>query len=172
MVVVAAVQLKLPQDNLRSHAISYIGYQSPPRWGRLKSGVRPHANKMDIRMKILVPLTFASILLVSACAKNPQGNADVTAAGTAPSTSSMQTYQCESGEKIAAAYPATDSATVQYKGSSYEMKIAVSASGSRYVGGEMEWWTKGSGTGSEGTLFRHMADEGKSGDVIEACKAL
>ncbi|WP_132998612.1 MliC family protein [Luteimonas arsenica] len=65
-------------------------------------------------------------------------------------------------------YPSTDSATVQYKGSSYSMQIAVSASGARYVGNDLEWWTKGSGAGSDGTLFRHNAD-GTSGDLIEQC---
>lgn len=57
---------------------------------------------------------------------------------------------------------------VQYKGSSYNMQIAVSGSGSRYVGGELEWWAKGSGPGSVSTLFRHMAD-GTSGELIEFC---
>ena len=59
----------------------------------------------------------------------------------------MHNYQCESGETILATYRSTDSARVQ---------IAVSGSGARYVGGGLEWWTKGSGAESEGTLFRHM----------------
>ncbi|MFA7522861.1 MAG: MliC family protein [Halothiobacillaceae bacterium] len=80
----------------------------------------------------------------------------------------MHNYRCESGETIAATYPTTDSATVRYQGSSYNMEIAVSASGARYVGGGLEWWTKGSGPGSEGTLFRHLAD-GSSGEIIERC---
>lgn len=119
-------------------------------------------------MKILVPLAFASILLVSACAGSPQDKVDTQTPVAAPSTSSVHSYRCKSGETIAATYPSTDSATVQYKGIKYNMQIAVSGSGSRYVGGELEWWTKGSGPGSEGTLFRHMAD-GTSGEIIELC---
>lgn len=111
-------------------------------------------------MKILAPVAFASVLLVSACATSPQT--------PATSGSSAHNYRCASGETIAATYPTTDSATVQYKGNSYNMDIAVSASGARYVGGELEWWTKGSGTGSEGHLFRHMAD-GTTGESIESC---
>ncbi|KIQ96692.1 MliC family protein [Lysobacter sp. A03] len=114
-------------------------------------------------MKILAPVAFASVLLLSACATAPQ-----TPTGSASTT---HNYRCESGQTIAASYPTTDSATVQYKGESHNMAIAVSASGSRYVGGEMEWWTKGSGTGSEGTLFRHMADS-TTGEVIERCTAI
>ena len=132
------------------------------------SNVRPHTNRTEARMKILVPLMLASILLVSACASFPLDEVDAQTPVAAPSTSSVHNYQCESGETIAATYPSTDSATVQYKGSNYNMEIAISVSGSRYVGGELEWWTKGSGPGSEGTLLRHMAD-GTSGEIIELC---
>ena len=109
-------------------------------------------------MKLLVSITFASILLVSACA-------------TTPKEASAHEYLCESGEAIVSSYPSTDAASVQYKGTDYAMQIAVSGSGARYVGGGFEWWTKGSGTGSEGTLFRHNAD-GSTGDAVESCKGI
>lgn len=120
-------------------------------------------------MKTLAPLAFAYILLVSACANAPQDKVEAQAAPMAtPSASSVHNYRCKSGETIAATYPSTDSATVRYKGSNYKMRIAVSGSGSRYVGGTLEWWTKGSGPGSEATLLRHKAD-GTSGEIIELC---
>lgn len=119
-------------------------------------------------MKITAPLIFTSILLVSACASSTHKQEAAEASATAPSPSSVHNYRCESGETVAATYPSTDSATVQYKGGNYDMKIAVSGSGARYVGGGLEWWTKGSGAGSEGTLFRHM-DDGTSGASIELC---
>lgn len=121
-------------------------------------------------MKILVPLTFASILLVSACTSSPQDEADTRSPVATSSTSSAHDYRCDSGETIVASYPSTDSATVQYKGSTHTLQIAVSASGARYVGDDLEWWTKGSGPGSEGTLFHHKAD-GTSGEIIERCTA-
>ncbi len=121
-------------------------------------------------MKILIPLTLASILFVSACDRSTQDTVDApTPMAAAPSTPAVHNYQCESGETIAATYPSTDTATVQYKGNGYNLQIAVSASGARYVGDELEWWTKGSGPGSEGTLFHHLAD-GTSGEIIELCK--
>lgn len=119
-------------------------------------------------MKILAPIAFASIVLVSACASSPQDKVNAQMPLMASSTSSVHNYRCVSGEVITIAYPSTDSATVKYKGNNYLMKIAVSASGARYIGGELEWWTKGFGSGSEGTLFRHLAD-GTSGDSIEHC---
>ncbi|HSH49084.1 MAG TPA: MliC family protein [Halomonas sp.] len=119
-------------------------------------------------MKPLAPLIFTSILLVSGCASSPQGKAGAQAPVPASSASTEHTYRCESGETIVATYPTSDSATVQYRDSTYSMKIAVSASGARYVGGGLEWWTKGAGPGSEGMLLRHQA-EGASGDIIESC---
>ncbi|MCW8936104.1 MAG: MliC family protein [Gammaproteobacteria bacterium] len=87
---------------------------------------------------------------------------------TTPSTSTAHNYQCKSGETIVVTYPSNESATVQYKASKHNLKIAVSASGSRFVGDKLEWWTKASGPGSEGTLFSHMAD-GTTGEIIERC---
>lgn len=124
-------------------------------------------------MKILAPIAFASILLISACtgtAQNKSGMQTPGAAAPSTASSAAHSYRCESGQTVAAAYPSTDTATVQYKGSRYAMQIAVSGSGARYVGGGLEWWTKGSGPGSEGTLFRHKAD-GTSGEIMERCKA-
>lgn len=119
-------------------------------------------------MKTLVPFAFASVLLVSACGSAPQDEMTAQTPEATPPTPSVHNYRCESGEVIAATYPSTDSATVQYKDTNYSMQIAVSGSGARYVGGDLEWWTKGSGAGSEGTLYQHMAD-GTSGDSIERC---
>ncbi len=119
-------------------------------------------------MKILVVLTFTSVLLVSACSRSPQDKVDAQTPVAATAASTVQNYRCDSGETIAASYPSTESATVQYKGNGYNMKITVSGSGARYVGGELEWWTKGSGPDAEGTLFRHNAD-GTTGESIELC---
>ncbi len=70
-----------------------------------------------------------------------------------------------------AIYTSTRSATVQYRGKTYDMHIAVSGSGARYVGDDLEWWTKGNGIGSEGMLLQHNVD-GSTGDIIELCTAL
>lgn len=118
-------------------------------------------------MKMLIPLTLASAMLISACGSSTEDKVDTT---SAVDSSATHNYKCESGEAIVATYPADDTAKVNYKGSDYAMKVEVSGSGSRYVGGDLEWWTKGTGAGSEGTLFKHMAD-GTTGEVIESCTA-
>lgn len=85
----------------------------------------------------------------------------------APDPAAQTTYACESGTTILASYPTDDTAVVEYEGQTLQMTIAESGSGARYVGGELEWWTKGM---DEGTLFRHNAD-GTSGDLVETCAA-
>lgn len=122
-------------------------------------------------MKKLAPLALVPILLVSACGGSAQDEMNTQMPTTAPSTSSVHNYRCESGEMIAATYPSTDSARVHYKDNNHSMQIAVSGSGARYVGDGLEWWTKGSGPGSEGTLFQHAAD-GTTGEIIESCTGL
>lgn len=113
-------------------------------------------------MKLLLPLTIVSAMLLAGCAHLPQGQASHTI------KSKLHAYQCESGESISVAYPSTDLAAVQYKGKIYSMTLAVSASGSRYVGQGLEWWSKGMDKGSEGSLFEHLADE-TTGDHVESC---
>lgn len=49
------------------------------------------------------------------------------------------------------------------------MGLTISASGARYVGNGLEWWTKGAGAGSEGTLFRH-GNDGATEETFERCK--
>lgn len=121
-------------------------------------------------MKIPIPLAFTFILFISACTRSPHGAADAQTQAVKPPTS-VQTYRCASGETIAATYtPASNAALVHYKGHDYAMHIAISASGARYVGGDLEWWTKGTGPGSTGILVHHMAD-GTSGASIENCLA-
>lgn len=79
------------------------------------------------------------------------------------------TSRCESGRRIQVSYPSDSAAVVVHEGRTLRMTLAVSASGARYVGGGLEWWTKGSGPGSPGTLFRHL-DDGTSGEAVEQCE--
>lgn len=89
------------------------------------------------------------------------------AEGTASADAPL-VYRCNSGHIVKASYHSGTTVVVAYEGRVREMIIAVSGSGARYAGGGLEWWTKGSGPGSEGTLFRHEND-GTTGDIIERC---
>ena len=80
------------------------------------------------------------------------------------------TYACESGAEIHASYPSQNEALVEYGGEILRMTSAVSASGARYVGEDLEWWTKGIGAGSEGMLL--LYEKGETGDPVEVCLAV
>ncbi|GJL83628.1 MAG: hypothetical protein DHS20C01_32620 [marine bacterium B5-7] len=79
------------------------------------------------------------------------------------------TYQCESGAIIDAYYGNNQSVTLTYQEQVYRLKIARSASGARYVGDGMQWWTRGSGPGGRGTLSSMQAGSDISTDQIESC---
>lgn len=54
-------------------------------------------------------------------------------------------YTCVDGQTITAGYPDRHTAVVTYKGHAYTLKLAPSASGARYTGYGLQWWTKGAG---------------------------
>lgn len=123
--------------------------------------INEHAPMRKISLRLAV---WAALFFITACtAPHPDGRA-------VDSTSEKETYLCESGVVVVASYPDTDSAVITYRGKVYPLRIAISASGARYVHEQVEWWTKGSGKGSTGSLFRHNSD-GSSGDLLELCTA-
>ena len=113
-------------------------------------------------MRHLVLMLLTCPLILSACTDTTSEQQQNRLLST--------TYQCESGEKIVATYSTINSATIEYQNNSYKMTIAVSASGARYVGENYEWWTKGSGSGSLGSLFNHK--ENSTGEALESCTAI
>ena len=76
-------------------------------------------------------------------------------------------YRCESGRTIQATYTSS-TAEVSYEAKMLRMTVAMSASGARYVGDGMEWWTKGTGAGSTGTLSLQKPG-GTTGEALERC---
>lgn len=137
-----------------------------------------------------VAILVAACLLGAACDKPDaaQDNATPVSDSAAASLSSASAtdaandaassirlnydYKCESGHAIAAAYnPEAQTAVIEYKDETHHLSIAVSASGARYIGDSLVWWTKGSGTGSSGTLY-HLTPDFNTGDIIEECTAL
>lgn len=110
-------------------------------------------------MKYSLPLILLTVVFLSACASPPKTKVTTT-----------YHYLCESGETIKVHYPTLDQATLVYKQNTYQMKIAIAASGARYLGEQLEWWTKGVTLGAEGTLLQHKKQEGSEGKIIEFCK--
>ncbi len=73
-------------------------------------------------------------------------------------------YQCDSGNRIIVTYPDNETAEVKYMGDKYAMKIAISASGARYVGDGLVWWTKG----NDASMYKAV-NHTETGDLIETC---
>lgn len=61
-------------------------------------------------------------------------------------------YNCADGQTLAARYPDSSTAVIDYAGKTYTLKTAVSASGARYVGEGWQWWTKGMNDGQLAAL--------------------
>ncbi len=117
-------------------------------------------------------LTALLVVAAAGCA-SPEDDAVVVTGPdpvveSTPATdpAAQTTYACESGATVVASYPTDDTAVVEYEGQTLQMEIAVSGSGARYVGDELEWWTEGT---DGGTLFRHNSD-GTSGELVEQCE--
>ena len=110
---------------------------------------------------------LALTLVVAGCGRSAPG--DDPSAERAAEPASRITYQCKGGGTVHASYPSDSTAVVEYEGQMLRMNLAISASGARYVGGGLEWWTKGSGPGSAGTLFRHNR-EGTTGETVDQCE--
>ncbi|MNT04887.1 Membrane-bound lysozyme-inhibitor of c-type lysozyme [compost metagenome] len=78
-------------------------------------------------------------------------------------------YACESGKVVTATYPDTETAQVSYDGRDYVLTSAVSASGARYAGQGLEWWTA-SRNGQESATLSRLGPNGQvSGAAIERC---
>lgn len=114
-------------------------------------------------------LAFAA---VSACDRTePQPPAPVEAPVAQSPTSNVAavTYACESGASVEARYPDTETAQLTYRGQTYALRTAPAASGARYVGSGVEWWTA-TRDGQEGaTLSRLGSNEDVGVAVLERC---
>ncbi|MBA6411726.1 MliC family protein [Parahaliea sp. F7430] len=119
-------------------------------------------------MKNLIS-TAVMAAFITACGQSSDESNATSAAGSQFAPFS-QSYSCESGQSLEAEYSSTETVVVHYQENTQEMKIAVSASGARYAGEDLEWWIKGSGKGSEGVLFDHQED-GTTGEIIDNCIA-
>ena len=81
----------------------------------------------------------------------------------------VATYRCADGTTLEATYPSSDTARVTYGGRTVDMRIAQSASGARYTGGGLEWWTRGM---SEGYLSPLAEGEDTASAPGQTCTAV
>lgn len=81
---------------------------------------------------------------------------------------------CENDSILKIAYPTNDLAILEINNQLHLLKIAISASGARYIGDNLQWWTKG-GAGNLAKLKvneKHNYDKGIGCQLIKYEKNL
>lgn len=117
--------------------------------------------------------SVSALAVFAAAACSPEAEAPpapvtpspVTAATPAPPVS----YACESGQSVTVAYPDTATAQLTYKGQSYTLRTVQSASGARYAGTGLEWWSATRDGSESATLSRLGPNEDVGVAVLERC---
>jgi membrane-bound inhibitor of C-type lysozyme len=94
-----------------------------------------------------------AVLTLAACEKTteapkPAPTPDNLAQSAPPATPAAPdarqiVYACADGSVLKATYPDDKTAVVEYGGKTRTLTVAMSASGARYVGDGLQWWTKG-----------------------------
>ncbi len=78
-------------------------------------------------------------------------------------------YACESGRSITVTYPDPATAQVSYDGREIAMRLVEAASGARYSGDDLEWWTRAREGLEEATLSRMGPNSDVGVAVLERC---
>jgi len=116
-------------------------------------------------------VVLAALTGVSACqqAEPEQPTAPVEPQPAPASAVPAVGYACESGAMVEARYPDTATAQLAYKGRTYDLRSVEAASGARYVGSGVEWWTAPRDGQEKATLSRLGPNEEVGVAVLEQC---
>jgi membrane-bound inhibitor of C-type lysozyme len=121
--------------------------------------------------------TLACALVLAACRPTtapqsqpqprPQPSSPAAPAGPVNADPHVTDYRCDDGQTVRAGYPDAQTAVVSVGGHAYTLKAGRAASGVRYVGFGLQWWTKGM---AEGRLSRLKPDEEVASDPGVMCR--
>ncbi len=100
------------------------------------------AHKLRV-LAILVALSLAACHPPAAKSQGAPPPPPAAAQGPVNPDAGVTTYSCVDGSSIVAGYPDSQTAVVTYKDHAYTLKRRPSASGARYTGYGLQWWTKG-----------------------------
>jgi len=120
----------------------------------------------------LIVLTLAAVTGLAACQQSePEAPPAPAGAATDPATAPVPSvgYACESGVTIQARYPDSATAELDYRGQTLSLRSVEAASGARYVGSGVEWWTANRDGQESATLSRLGPDEQTGAAVMERC---
>jgi len=121
----------------------------------------------------LVAVVLAALTGVAACQQSEpeQPPAPVQAPAVDPATVPTPAvgYACESGVTIQARYPDPATAELAYRGQTLGLRSVEAASGARYIGSGVEWWTANRDGEESATLSRLGPDNQTGAAVMERC---
>lgn len=124
-------------------------------------------------MRLRTAVAALSIVALSAACTREEAEPTPAPAEPSPApaarSASTISYACESGQSVAVAYPDASSAQVTWGGRTYTLRSAQAASGARYAGSGLEWWTATRGGIESGTLSRLGSDQNTGGSTLERC---
>lgn len=111
------------------------------------------------------------VALTAACTQEAEAPPAPVEPSPAPSTPAAPpiSYACESGQSVTVTYPDAASARLAYRGQSYVLRLVEAASGARYAGSGLEWWTATSDGSESATLSRLGPNEDVGVAVLERC---
>jgi len=115
----------------------------------------------------------SALALFAAAACSPE--AETPPAPVTPSPAPAGTaappvsHACESGQSVTVAYPDTATALLTYKAQNYTLRTVQSASGARYAGSGLEWWSATRDGAESATLSRLGPNEDVGVAVLERC---
>lgn len=92
---------------------------------------------------LLTAAGLTSALGLAACQPKVDAQAPPAESAAAPAAAPATAYTCDDGVPVLARYPDPTTAIVDYQGRTLTLKSAMAASGVRYVGEGLQWWTKG-----------------------------
>ncbi|EKY30163.1 hypothetical protein HMPREF0185_00684 [Brevundimonas diminuta 470-4] len=116
-----------------------------------------------------IALTAGLGLLVAGCSQEKPAEPTSPIEAPAVQDAAAVGYACESGKTVVVAYPDAQTARVSYEGKDYVLTSVVSASGARYAGQGLEWWTASRGETESGMLSRVGQGDQAGGVIIERC---
>ncbi len=115
----------------------------------------------------------SALALFAAAACTPEAGTPPTPVTPSPlpvgTTTPSVSYACESGQSITVAYPETATAHLTYDGQTYALRAVQSASGARFAGSGLEWWSAARDGTESATLSRLGPDEDVGVAVLERC---
>jgi membrane-bound inhibitor of C-type lysozyme len=113
----------------------------------------------------------AVLSLLSACTReSAEPPAEVPAQPVAPAIiAPIVGYACESGKTVSVQYPDASTAQLTYQNQTYALRSVQSASGARYSGSGVEWWTATRDGQEAATLSRLGPNENIGVAILERC---